>query len=74
MKTTTTIATLGCAAAFEDGIAGGRPAILGLPGATPIDGELPIVVGGRITGGVGVSGVASNEDAQIARTGLDAVK
>jgi uncharacterized protein GlcG (DUF336 family) len=60
--------------AFEDGIAGGRHAILGLPGVTPIDGGLPIVVGGRITGGVGVSGVASNEDAQIARAGLDAVK
>jgi uncharacterized protein GlcG (DUF336 family) len=60
--------------AFEDAIAGGRQAVLGLPGATPIDGGLPIVVGGRIVGGVGVSGVQSHEDAQIARAGLDGIK
>jgi uncharacterized protein GlcG (DUF336 family) len=60
--------------ALEDGIAGGRVALLGLPGATPIDGGLPIVVGGKITGGVGVSGVQSHEDAQCARAGLEAVK
>lgn len=60
--------------AFEDGIAGGRVAILGLPGATPIDGGLPIMVGGKVTGGVGVSGVQSHEDAQCARAGLDGLK
>ena len=59
---------------FEDGIAGGRNAILGLPGATPIEGGIPIVVGGRIIGAVGVSGVTSPQDAQIARAGLEAVK
>jgi glc operon protein GlcG len=60
--------------ALEDGIAGGRVSLLGLPGATPIDGGLPIVVGGKIIGGVGVSGVQSHEDAQCARAGLDALK
>jgi uncharacterized protein GlcG (DUF336 family) len=60
--------------AFEDAIAGGRNAVLGLPGATPIDGGLPIIVGGRIIGGVGVSGVNSDQDAQIAKAGVDAVK
>ena len=60
--------------AFEDGIAAGRVAILGLPGATPIDGGLPIVVNGKIIGGIGVSGVNSDQDAQIARAGLDALK
>ena len=60
--------------AFEDGIAGGRTAILGLPGVTPIDGGLPILVGGKIIDGVGVSGVNSGQDAQIARAGLEALK
>lgn len=58
---------------FEDGIAGGRTAILGLPGVTPIDGGLPIVVGGKIIGAVGVSGVQSSQDAQVARAGLEAL-
>ena len=60
--------------AFEDGISGGRMAILGLPGAPPIDGGLPIFVGGKIIGAVGVSGVNSDQDAQIARAGLEALK
>ena len=46
-------------------------AVLGLPGATPIDGGLPIVVGGKIIGAVGVSGVTSAQDAQIAKAGID---
>ncbi len=58
---------------MEDGIAGGRVAILGLPGATPIDGGLPIVVGGKMIGAIGVSGVNSSQDAQIARAGLEAI-
>ena len=59
---------------FEDGVSSGRVAILGLPGATPIEGGLPIVVNGKIIGGVGVSGVNSDQDAQIARAGLEALK
>lgn len=58
---------------FEDGIAGGRTAILGLPGVTPIEGGLPIVVGGKMIGAVGVSGVLSSQDAQVARAGLEAL-
>lgn len=60
--------------ALEDGVNGGRQSLLGLPGATPIDGGLPIVIGGKIAGGIGVSGVQSHEDAQIARAGLETVK
>ncbi len=59
---------------FEDGIAGGRNAILGLPGVTPIEGGIPIVVGGKIIGAVGVSGVSSAQDAQIAKAGVEALK
>lgn len=60
--------------AFEDGISKGRVAILGLPGVTPIEGGLPLFVGGKIAGGVGVSGVNSDQDAPIAQAGLDALK
>jgi len=59
---------------FEDGIAGGRNAILGLPGVTPIEGGIPLVVGGKLIGAVGVSGVSSAQDAQIAKAGLEALK
>ena len=60
--------------AFEEGIAKGRNAILGLSGATPITGGLPIVVGGKIIGGVGVSGVTSDQDEQVASAGVAALK
>lgn len=60
--------------AFEDGIAGGRVAVLGLPGATPITGGLPIMSGGRVIGGIGVSGVTSEQDEQVAKAGLEALK
>ena len=59
---------------FEEGIAKGRNALLGLSGAMPITGGVPIVVGGRITGGVGVSGVTADQDEQVANAGLAAVK
>lgn len=39
----------------------------------PLEGGLPIVVDGKVLGGVGVSGVTSQQDAQIAKAGVDAV-
>jgi uncharacterized protein GlcG (DUF336 family) len=61
---------------FEDLVAGGGAGtrILGLEGAVPLDGGLPIVVGGKIVGGIGVSGVTGQQDAQIAKAGADALK
>jgi glc operon protein GlcG len=59
--------------AFED-VSKTHVAILGLPGATPIAGGLPIVVDGKIVGGVGVSGATSEQDEQVARAGLDGLK
>jgi uncharacterized protein GlcG (DUF336 family) len=59
---------------FEEGIAGGRTALLGLHGAIPIDGGLPIVVNGKVIGGIGVSGLTSVQDAQVAQAGLDSLK
>jgi glc operon protein GlcG len=51
-----------------------RVAVLGLPGATPVTGGLPIVVDGKIIGGIGVSGVTSEQDEQVAKAGLDGLK
>ena len=59
--------------AFEDVVAGGRTAILGLNGATPIEGGLPIVVDGEMIGAIGVSGVQSSQDAQVAQAGINAL-
>jgi uncharacterized protein GlcG (DUF336 family) len=60
--------------AFEDGIAKGRTALLGLRGATPIEGGLPIMVGGKVSGGIGVSGANSDQDAAAAMAGLKALQ
>lgn len=57
--------------ALEDAVAGGRNVMLKLPGALPIEGGLPITVDGKIIGGIGVSGMQSSQDAQIARAGLE---
>ncbi len=57
---------------FEEIIAGGRTAMLTLPGATPIEGGLPLLNDGHIVGAIGVSGVQSPQDAQIAHAGVEA--
>ena len=58
---------------FEDAIAGGRQALLALHGALPLEGGLPIMVSGQLVGAIGVSGVKSTEDAQVAKAGIDAL-
>ena len=60
--------------AFEDTIASGRVAVMTMPGATTIEGGLPIVVNGEFIGAIGVSGVQSSQDAVIANAGLAALK
>ena len=59
---------------FEDGLASGGMGLklLALHGAVPIEGGLPIIVDGKLIGAIGVSGVKSNEDAQIGAAGLEA--
>ncbi|KGB92520.1 hypothetical protein DM43_2056 [Burkholderia cepacia] len=54
-------------------IDGGRTAFLSAPSAGWLDGGVPVAVGGRITGAIGVSGVKSEQDAQIARAGTRSV-
>lgn len=59
---------------LEDAIAGGRNALLGMHSATPIEGGLPIIVNGKVIGGIGVSGLTSPQDGQVAQAGLDTLK
>ena len=56
---------------FEDAIAGGRNALLGLDSALPLEGGLPLNAGGQLVGGIGVSGVTSQQDGIIAKAGAD---
>jgi glc operon protein GlcG len=60
--------------ALEDVIAGGGAGlrILALSSATPLEGGIPIIADGKIIGGIGVSGVTSQQDAQVAKAGSDA--
>jgi uncharacterized protein GlcG (DUF336 family) len=55
---------------FEEGVAKGRNALLGLGGVTPITGGVPITVGGKVIGAIGVSGVTSDQDEEVAKAGL----
>src|SRR6058998_3171127 len=62
--------------AFDDALAqgGNNLRILRLPGASPLEGGIPIVVDGKLIGAIGVSGVTSAQDAQIGRAGIDNLK
>jgi len=57
---------------FEDQIREGRVAALALPGATPLQGGLPITVNGKVIGAIGVSGNTPQEDEDIAQAGAAA--
>ena len=59
---------------FEDMINGGRTAFLSAPFIDGmLEGGLPVMKDGECLGAVGVSGVKSTEDAQIARAGIAAL-
>ena len=58
---------------FEDAVAGGRNALLGLTGAVPIEGGVPIMLDGKLLGAVGVSGGSAAQDGQVAKAGVDAL-
>lgn len=60
--------------AMEDTVNKGRTSFLGIPGATPITGGLPIIAGGKIIGAIGVSSVTSDQDEQVAKAGLEGLK
>lgn len=58
---------------FEDQVRDGRVAALGLPGAAPLQGGIPIVFEGKVIGAIGVSGNTPQEDEDIAKVGAAAV-
>lgn len=62
--------------AFQDALAAGGEGlrVLGIPGVTPVEGGLPLILDGNIVGAIGVSGGASAQDGQCAKAGADSLK
>ena len=59
---------------YEDMINAGRSAFLSAPSLEGmLEGGLPILVDGQCAGAIGVSGVKSQEDAEVARAGIAAL-
>ena len=61
---------------FQDSVAAGGEGLrlLRLTGAIPIDGDVPIIVDGKLIGAVGVSGGSGDQDGLVARAGPTAAK
>lgn len=61
--------------AFQDLIAegGGGLRMLSMSGVSPLEGGLPLMVGGEVVGAIGVSGMQSDQDAEVARAGIAAL-
>lgn len=57
-----------------DAVQHGNPYVLSLRGTAPVEGGFPIVVGGKLIGGIGCSGGAGNQDATAAKAGADTIK
>lgn len=55
--------------AWEELLASGQQRVLNLPGVLSSEGGVPLIWKGQIIGAIGVSGVKSSEDGQIARAG-----
>ena len=62
--------------AFQDVLTGGGDGlrVLTLKGVVAVEGGIPLVMGGKIVGAIGVSGATSAQDAQCAKAGADTVK
>lgn len=58
---------------WEDALAGGRQAILGLSGTVPSEGGTPVMLDGKLLGAIGVSGGSAQQDGQVAKAGVDAL-
>jgi glc operon protein GlcG len=62
--------------AFQDALAtgGGGLVVLGVPGAVPLEGGIPLLLGDNIVGAIGVSGETPEQDGQCAKVGADGLK
>jgi glc operon protein GlcG len=60
---------------FQDGIAQGGEGLrfLAVPGVTPLEGGFPLLRNNQVIGGIGVSGVLSAQDAEVALAGIAAL-
>jgi uncharacterized protein GlcG (DUF336 family) len=59
---------------WEEAVAAGRTAVLGLPGVVPIEGGVPLLDGaGALVGAVGVSGALASQDGQCAAAAVRAL-
>jgi glc operon protein GlcG len=58
---------------YEEMVNGGRNAFLSAPLVTSLEGGVPVIVEGQVVGAVGVSGVKADQDAQIAKAGVQAL-
>lgn len=70
-KANTSALTLRSSKVWEDRVVGGRTSLLGMP-FMPVQGGLPIIVNGDCLGAIGVSGVTSEQDEQVARAAIHA--
>ncbi|MBU0688257.1 MAG: heme-binding protein [Gammaproteobacteria bacterium] len=59
--------------ASEDAVMGGRLIHLALPGVIPAEGGVPLLRDGVVIGAIGISGVRSAQDGQIAAAGAAAL-
>jgi uncharacterized protein GlcG (DUF336 family) len=59
--------------ALEEAVLSGRVHMMSLPGITSVEGGLPLVVDGQVVGSIGVSGVQSSQDGQVAAAGAAAL-
>jgi uncharacterized protein GlcG (DUF336 family) len=61
-------------AAFNAGLKAGNTYLMQLRGANAVPGGLPIVVGGKLVGGIGTSGATGDQDTQVSQAGVNALK
>jgi glc operon protein GlcG len=58
---------------LEDGLSKGKTQMLSLPNATMLQGGLPVIVDGKVVGGIAASGAKGEEDEQCSQAGIDAL-
>ena len=61
---------------MQDALAAGGAGVrfLNLRAASTVDGGLPIIVNGKVIGGIGTSGVNGDQDAEVSKAGADSLK
>ncbi len=58
---------------YEEVVKGGRQSFLSVPNILALEGGVPVLIDGHCVAAIGVSGVKSDEDAEVARAGVQAI-